>query len=1169
MAEKLTAEQREAVENRGGRLLVSAAAGSGKTKVLVDRLMGYLSDPVAPANIDDFLMITYTKAAAAELRGKIAAKLSERVASEPDNRHLQQQMQRLYLTKISTVHAFCGDILREYAYRLDIPGDFRVADENECREIRENVLQKQLDQAYAQNDPSFRAFVDSQGLGRDDRLVPEIIQKVYDSARCHLDPEAWLAHCQKLVSTEDISDASETLYGRYLLDRLFDWLKLQTQAMEQCVLLASQSEGGAKVSALLSDTLQQLQKLYKSESWDAVVANRNVDFGRLTFPKNFDEESKERIKAIRENCKKGLEKQIKPFHDTSERVLQDLASSAESIDGLMVQVRAFTENYAKAKRSRRVLDFGDLEHKMLDLLLGRQRTGITAAAHEIGSRFREVMVDEYQDSNAVQDAIYNALTAKKKNLFLVGDVKQSIYQFRLADPGIFLQKYTEFLPAADAQPGQDRKVLLSRNFRSSAGVLSGCNDVFRMCMCPKVGGLYYGADEALYEGIPHTPLQEAETELFCIDVQRETYPEEASFVADHIRKLLDGTHYVREGDALRPIRPEDIAILLRSPGSAGRYFQKALDQLGIRYTTGGGVDLLKTPEIATLRSLLQAVQNPRLDIPLIAAMASPIFGFTADVLAAIRAGKKNIPFYEALLAHDAPESKAFVQTLQRLRQAARIHSLTGLLEEIFISTGLDGIYAAMDDGTLRKANLETFYQLAADFEAGGSRDLTRFLEHLDAMEAQGLITAGEQSAAGCVTIMSIHKSKGLEFPVVFLCGLGREFNTESQRSAVLCHKDMGLGFSAVDSVNRLRYPTIAKRAIAACIASESVSEELRVLYVAMTRARDRLIMTYASNRLTKELSSMVLQMDAAGKELLVREAVCHGDWVLLTALSRIEAGELFAISGRPDALSCDTTPWAIHVVQAPDLQSEASAAEHPSTIHADIAEKMRKGLAFCYDHTAATVAASKQTATQLKGRVKDAETAENTANDKIFARLWRQPSFIEKQSDGREYGNAMHAAMQYLNFAACTDEQAIRAEIQRLVQEKYLSLEQGSQIRCHKLAAFFASDLGKKVRCGNVVREFKFSVLVDGGDYDPVLLGEKVLLQGVVDCALIEDDGITVMDFKTDYVTPVTLPKAVDRYRSQVQTYAQAMQRIYGKQVKQALLYFFHTDSFVSVTQRQ
>ena len=462
MAEKLTPQQEMAVRNRGGKLLVSAAAGSGKTKVLVDRLMSYLLDPVKPANLDEFLIITYTKAAASELRGKIASKLSEKIAENPENRHLQRQMQRLYLTKITTVHSFCGDVLREYAYLVDLPADFRVADENECSQIRENAMQKCLDEAYQQSDdPDFRAFVDSQGLGRDDRLVPEILMKVYDSARCHLQPDIWLENCVKNADTSGICDAGQTIWGQFLLEDLKSYLALQIQALTECADSAEQTETMEKPAALLRDTIRQLLALQNANTWDEIVDRSSMDYGRLTFSKNCpDMELCERIKAVRSACKASVEKKLKAFADPSEVVLQDLQQSASAIRGIVKLVDSFGQEYDRAKRIRRILDFGDLEHKMLDLLLGKSRTGRTSAATEIGNRFREIMVDEYQDSNGVQDAIFSALTAKDQNCFMVGDVKQSIYQFRLADPGIFLEKYNTYANAEDAVDPEGRRVML-------------------------------------------------------------------------------------------------------------------------------------------------------------------------------------------------------------------------------------------------------------------------------------------------------------------------------------------------------------------------------------------------------------------------------------------------------------------------------------------------------------------------------------------------------------------------------------------------------------------------------------------------------------------------------------------------------------------------------------
>ena len=1169
MADKLTPQQKQAVEDRGGRLLVSAAAGSGKTKVLVDRLMKYLNDPAQPANLDDFLIITYTKAAASELRGKIAAKLTEAIAADPENRHLQQQMQRLFLTKISTVHGFCGDLLREFAYKLDLSADFRVADENECNEMRETVLSDLLDRAYetAGENPDFRAFVDSQGLGRTDKLVAEIVLKVYDSARCHLDPEKWLNDCLRDADVEGITDAAQTVWGEYLMEEFFCALDGQIDVMGKCAELAECAEGMQKVAINLRDTLYQLQHLRESKCWDDVVARKNIDYGRLTFPrKGIDTELAERIKACRSACKKGMEKQLRVFADPSAQVLEDLASSAAGARGLVALVRQFGADYDRAKRSRRCVDFSDLEHKTLDLLLGKSRNTPTAAVREVAQRFREIMVDEYQDSNGVQDAIFMALTEQRQNCFMVGDVKQSIYQFRLADPGIFLKKYRDYVHADGAKAGEGRKIMLNANFRSGGEVLQAVNDVFIDCMSPDVGGLVYGEDEMLREGVPHAALPDAAVELYGIDVQDSTYDEEATFVAQRIEEMLDGNHFVRQGENLRPIQPEDIVILLRSPGSVGAHFQRALENRGIRCSSGGGSDLLKTQEIAVLRALLQTVANPRQDIPLLAVLASPVFGFTADDLAAFRSKNRYCSIYDALLEDGSPKAVDFLQLLAVLRREARMNPIAQLVEKIFTLTRMDSIYAAMDGGEVKKANLQAFYQLAADFENTSRRELVQFLEHLEALEEKGLMASAEASS-GCVTIMSIHKSKGLEFPVVFLCCLGREFNRESLRAQVLCDKELGLGLSVADNANRIRYPALSKRAIVAKSASESLSEEMRVLYVAMTRPKDRLIMTYASRKLQGDVQELALRYDIGGALQLTKDAVCPGEWVMLSALLRTEAGELHALGGKPAQTRISDNPWCIKVVKVQKEEAARGVAEtEERKLPPEAVQTLRQALSFRYEHSAATMAPSKMTATQRKGRAKDQEAAENTKETHAVQRSWRKPAFISSPMQGKTYGSAIHAVMQYIRYEACTDEMAVEQEISRLREERFITEETASIADRKGIAAFFRTEIGKKLRQGTLcVREFKFSILDDGANYGEGLDGEQVLLQGVVDCAMIEDDGITIIDFKTDSVTEETLPNLVERYRMQVQTYADAMARIYQKDVKKSALYFFRLNRFVEV----
>ena len=1167
MTEKLTAQQQQAVDDRGGNLLVSAAAGSGKTKVLVDRLMKYILDPVDPANIDEFLLITYTKAAASELRAKIAGKLSELIAQNPGNKHLQRQLQRLYLTKISTVHAFCADVLREYAYKLDISGDFRVADENECTQLRNRTMEQILENAYTNvaENPDFQAFVDTQGLGRNDKLVPEIVETVYDSAMCHMDPEQWRRNCIQNACPDGATDPVETIWGRYIIDDLFRCLDLQIQAMARCAKQVSMMEGLEKPAALLADTVYQLQHLRSSKTWSDIVDRKNVQYGTLSFSKKFDDpEITEPIKAVRNACKEILSKKLKLFADPAQQVMADLMQSAAAARGLMTLAEDFGSAYGQLKRGRRILDFSDLEHKTLDLLRGKSRSGPTATALEIGDRFREIMVDEYQDSNGVQDAIFSALTMKRQNLFMVGDVKQSIYQFRLADPGIFLDKYSAYVPTDQAKPGQGRKVLLSSNFRSGGGVIEGVNFVFENCMTEQVGGILYGEEEALREGIPHIPIPEPEVELHAIQTQEDTYCEEAAFVADHIVNLLDGTHYVRNGDNLRPVTADDIVILLRSPGSVGLHYQFALESRGIRCSSGAGMDLLLTQEVGTLRSILQVISNPRQDIPLIAALASPVFGFTADQLATIRSKDLKNSFFDAMGKTNDVKVTDFLALLRELRKTAAMDSLPELLERIFNRTRLDSIYAAMDGGATRRANLEAFYQLAVNFASLGSCDLDRFLEQLDLLEENGLIAA-EQASGGCVQIMSIHKSKGLEFPVVYLCGLARRFNQESLRAPVLCHKTMGLGLSCVDSKNRVRYPNLSKNAISKKVEADGLSEEMRVLYVAMTRARDRLIMTYASQSLDKDIADIALRSDISGQELMTKYVSCPGDWILYAAMKRTEAGALFALGGRGKETVSVGAPWHIAVHDGAPMQLENVPLhnEQEMQVPVELLSQIRKVLPFNYGYVEATAMPSKQTATQRKGRLKDQEAAEDTKEPPAIRRSWRVPSFRDSTKEAKTVGSATHAVLQYLRYEACTDETGVEKEIARLVAERFITPEQGELADARRIAKFFESDLGRKLQTGNcVLREFKFSILDDAEKYGKGLAGEEVLLQGVVDCALIEDDGITIVDFKTDRVTEETVSSAAMGYADQVNTYAEALSRIYRLPIKAKLLYFFNLDRF-------
>ena len=986
MAEvKLTRDQQAAVDSRGSRLLISAAAGSGKTKVLVDRLLSYLCDEKDPANVDEFLIITFTKAAAAELRSKISGALSERLSRDPGNRHLQRQLSQIYLAKISTVDAFCGDVLREYAYRLDIPADFRVADGSECQELRQRAMDRVLEEAYGQLDeaPELQAFLDTLGAGRNDRRVPEIVAQVYDKIQCHPDPGAFLDRCRESCGLEGVEDPGETIWGAYLMEDLRTFLGESIDRMEELAGRAEQDESLApKAAPMLRDMEWKLRELRDCKTWAEIHEKGQPTF--LPMPalrKPADPELRDRVREAKNQCAEELKKKLRPFGDGAGETMEDLRRTGAASLGIFRLMEDFTRAFRREKDRRRVLDFGDLEHMTLRLLMGKTGSP-TAVARELGGRFREVMVDEYQDSNAVQDAIYGALTAERKNCFMVGDVKQSIYRFRMADPSIFLKKYETYSPLETAEPGRDRKILLSENFRSGGAVLSAVNDVFSCVMCPQVGGLYYGPGEALREGISHIPLGQPETELHCIAYQKgrdaedfSKYEYEADFAAERIRELLEGESFVRDGDSLRRIQPKDIVILLRSPGTAGRYYVQALQRRGIPCAAGSKENILDSAEIGVLLSLLRIIDNPRQDIPLTAVLLSPLFGMAADRLAELRARHRQEAVYDCLLAgrdRGDEDAGSFLQTLESLREAARRMTLVELIDEIFQETRLEAIFGAMDGGERRRWNLRYFYETAAAYEQSGRKELSQFLSYLDDLDDRGLTPEEGDSPRQTVTIMSIHKSKGLEFPVVILGNLSAAFNREDLNAPVLTDPELGVGCRVVDPERRVSYPSVSWRAIALRTQRENLSEELRLLYVAMTRARDRLIMLYTSSSLGSRLTELAMDAELPRCPYLSRRATCLGDWVLIRALTRTEAGALHALSLRPETIEMSEIPWRIEVHQGQihgDETRTQEAPEEQETLPSDLKER----LAYRYPHEAATRAASKLTVTQMKGRSMDQE----------------------------------------------------------------------------------------------------------------------------------------------------------------------------------------------------
>ena len=1176
---RLTEEQSSAVHNRGGSLLVSAAAGSGKTKVLVERLFAYLEDD--RCNIDDFLIITYTKAAAAELRGKIAKELSERVALHPDDRHLRRQLFRVYEADIRTVDAFCAALLRDNIHLLGGEGsdsltpDFRVLDEAESLTVKERVLSRVMEEFYERMEQSHgedELLAETLGAGRDDRRLEELVLELHSKIQSHPYPLKWLT--EQIAAWQELPRSlGESSYGRVIMDDTVrcadfwaDRLERAVEEMAECPIV-EEAYGDQ-----FTETAQALRAYHtaRNEGWKSMAEIR--PWFRKLDPVRGEENTaaKERAKSVMNQCKKDLKKMAAVFDIPEEEHLEDLQAVAPVMCALLRLTADFTRAYQQEKLRRNAMDFSDQEHFAIEILLNSDGTP-TDLAHQVSGRYREIMVDEYQDTNEVQNCIFNAISRNGGNLFAVGDVKQSIYRFRLADPTIFLRKYLAYAPADKAADGQPRKVLLSRNFRSRQQVLDAANFIFENILSRQMGEMDYGAEEQLRFGAEYyLPRQDVDTEFHLVDAtgtedeEFDRQETEARFVAGRIRKMLDEGYPVQDGDELRRVRAEDIVILMRSPRNAQKTFANALKEKNIPCSISENESLFATMEIAVLFSLLQIIDNPRQDVPLISAMRSPLFGFTPDRLAEIRALKPDGDYYDALCADTSEDSTAFCETLQQLRIRSRDLTVDRLIWEIYAQLHVRAIFGAMEGGRQRKENLMAFYAYAGQRAAAGKKNVFDFVTELRSLlENDQPPELHARDSVGGVRIMSIHKSKGLEFPIVFLCDLQKKFNDMDLKKPVLVHPVLGLGTERVDPQRRIRYDTVGRTAVAMQLKRENRSEEMRILYVAMTRAKEKLIMVHCAKKLRKHISELTDLTDLpVPPEAVSSAARCMGDWILLPLLNTCEAGEIHQwIEKKPPVLGHTRGGWQVHLWTDPADFTEETAEEVKTAPVQEIPDI--KTLCRPYPHSAACTVPSKITATQLKGRELDEEIAQGAVSPRTRRISIEKPRFMQTKQglSAAEKGTAMHRAMQYLDLSAqakCPEEQ-----VQQMVERRLLTPEQADAVDCGKLAAFLASPLARRIReAKKVWREQPFALLVPAALYEPALgEEEQMLLQGVVDCCFETDEGVVIVDFKTDRIRAGGEAERAEIYRPQLEAYAHAVSRIMKKPVLEKILYFFATNA--------
>lgn len=1144
-----TPAQKSAITERGRALLVSAAAGSGKTRVLTERLLSRIQDD---ADIDSFLIITFTKAAAAELRGRILDEIAEKCAADPDNRRLRRQSALCSKAQIGTIDSFCQSFLRENCHAAKLSPDFKVIEEDRAESIKQRIIQRVLDSCYEAPNDDFRALADTVGAGRDDKRLAEAVLSLHRKTQSHARPDMWLRQQLEAMDTQ-ATDAGKTPWGREILEEVGASAQFWARRMDEvCQRMTEEPVIAEKYGPSCADTALSLRDFARAcaEGWDRAREFLPINYptlGRLV--KSPDPELSEYVKQVRKLCRQNTDKYAKTLSDSSGKLLDDMRAGAPALRALIELTLKFDAAYSAEKRRKSEVDFADLEHLTAQLLTDENGEP-TPLARETSKRFAEIMVDEYQDVNRVQDDIFRALSRGGGNLFMVGDVKQSIYRFRLADPTIFTDKYDSYPFLSDASDGQSAKIMLQENFRSRSEVIEGINSVFRTCMSKKLGEVDYDENAELEYGSSY-PDEGVRPELMLVDIAgdeediRGKAEKEAAAVADKILGLMASGITVKG----RALGYDDIAILMRSANSVGEVYRRELLLRGIPVASGQGGSFFRSPEISFLMSLIAIIDNPHQDVPLIAVLRSAAFGFTADELTAVRLADTHCDYYSALVKSAETNEKcaAFIETLDRFRALAADCETGRLLLHIYDSLHLRALCSAMRDAPQKCANLDMMLSLSQRFAAGGFHGVHRFSRWLRQLAERGG-DMGASAHSGAVRIMTIHKSKGLEFPVVFLCDTSRMFNDADLKQTVLVHPQLGLGAKICDPERRIEYPGLMRNAIRQRLRCEQLSEEMRLLYVALTRARERLIVTAAVKQPELKLNKMLAQCTVPMSPEVLLSAGSMADWMMYAKLC--DSRECFTLS---IAHSEDT-----------DAQAAVTAAAGCAADES-IVELLENNARFKYPHEAAVSMPSKVIATELKHLT--AEADEEAMSIAPTVRRFRTPSLggVQRLSP-TERGTATHVLLQYIDYAETGSEQSIRAELERLKNGRFISPQQAEAVDVGSVLRLFSSELGKRIlHADEIRREFKFSLLCpaekffDGGE------GESLLLQGVIDCMIVEDGQISIIDYKTDRVRGQALYERAESYKKQLSAYAWAAERMTGLPVRECILHFLYDGSTVIV----
>jgi ATP-dependent helicase/nuclease subunit A len=1201
-----TNEQQAAIDSRGQTLLLSAAAGSGKTAVLVERIIRRLLDKEYPIDITELLVVTFTKAAAAEMRDRIGTALMKALSETKDSR-VERQLALLPSAQISTLHAFCQHVIRKYFYTIDLDPAFSIAGEEELNLLRRQVLEDVFLSYYEDDEKASILYplADMFGSDRGDDILMDTVSRMYTYARSLAWPEHWLKEAARAYDVAPDAVIDDMVWAGPIKDAVRRILEEDARLYDGVLYHLRQREAFAPACDTFVAEQAALRQAAQARSWnDLSRFVRAIDFPRLKSLRKLSDDDKavwERCKKVRDDVKKDVIKTLQAvyFSATPEEWLDGMRAMKPIMDGLVTLTLDFAKAYGAAKKEKGWIDFSDLEHFCLQILLAPDASPEhpvpSAAAEELRSQYEEVFIDEYQDTNGVQELI-TRLVSGEDNRFMVGDIKQSIYRFRLADPTLFLEKYQSF--SRDEKSVQ-RCIDLGRNFRSVPVVLDAVNAVFSRAMTAEAAGMDYGEREKLYAGrqapdderwiggpvevdIVPTPSDEED------DDGSTAFEKECRFIAGRIGELLaSGRMAARKDGTLEPLSYRHIVVLLRSMAGKADVLIQALQEGGIPSYAEQSGGYFAAVEVQVMLALLRCIDNPEQDLAMAAVLRSPLVGLDETALAGVRlAGDgtlwQNLPAFVASLPDGVDEKEdlqQFMAAFDSWRTYSRRHGVAELLQRLYDDTAYVDFVGAMPGGDVRQANLKALYDRARQYEEAGFRGLFRYLQLMDKMKEDGLDLAPAKVVSekeDVVRIMSIHKSKGLEFPVVFVADMGKAFNRRDTQDQILFHNRLGIGLKQYDPEWRMSYPTLIWSGIAAQLRWEGTAEEERILYVAMTRARDQLILTGHSSHIDRDWQRWTSRLNPA-------QAKSYFDWVMPAALAPFGA-KADADYARPGAAWQDAV-WQVRIARAVpagtveegayDGEPRLEALRRGDLTGTPVPSWLDEQLSWQYAYPQAVRTAAKFSVSEVKRRYQELHSDElqdeadlsvpaaaviptAPGEDDAFAALPPWLAGEEAAVSGAQRGTALHKALQYITPAADQTTATLRREIDAFVRQGLLSREEAKLVYVPVLAAFCQSDIGRRMaESPELHREYPFTVLLAGGDPLPETeTGEQILIQGVIDCLFREDDAWILVDYKSDRLE--TADAFRSRYAVQLALYKRAVEQITHRPVEETYIYSLH-----------